>query len=86
MFTTNKTQQTGVRPINEIAREIEKEWKNVNYAARPYLDAMHSLVDKNSRYIADSATSIVAYFLSNATTWRGEAARRIKAELNKIIK
>lgn len=28
--------------------------------------------------------SIVLYFLSNATTWRGDDARRIKAELKKL--
>jgi len=29
---------------------------------------------------------IVRYFLSNATTWRGETARRIKAELKQMLK
>ena len=28
---------------------------------------------------------IVRYFLSNATTWRGEDARRIKAELKALL-
>jgi hypothetical protein len=32
----------------------------------------------------DSAESIVAYFLSNAATWRGADARRIKAELKAL--
>jgi len=26
------------------------------------------------------------YFLSNATTWRGEKAKAIKSELNKLLK
>jgi hypothetical protein len=34
----------------------------------------------------DSGRSIVAYFLSNASTWRGETAKRIKLELNKMLK
>ena len=30
------------RPIREIAADIENDWQEkVNYAARPYLDAMH---------------------------------------------
>ena len=37
-------------------------------------------------YGADSAVSIVAYFLANAQTWRGPEARRIKAELREILK
>jgi hypothetical protein len=37
-------------------------------------------------YGQDSALSIIAYFLSNATTWRGDDARRLKAELREILK
>lgn len=74
------------RPIYQIAAEIKKYWKKVNYAAVPYLDAMKTLTDKSSAYYADSATSIVVYFLANASTWRGEDAKRIKAELKEIIK
>jgi hypothetical protein len=40
----------------------------------------------NDSYYLDSAKSIVAYFLSNAATWRGDKAREIKLELKKIIK
>jgi len=28
----------------------------------------------------------VRYFLSNATTWRGDTARRIKAELKEMLR
>lgn len=75
------------RMILEIAREIRKEWKpKVNYAAEPYLAAMFSLVTIKDMYGADDAKSIILYFLSNAGSWRGDAARRIKAELNEMVK
>lgn len=69
------------RPIWEIGNDIERNWAKVNYAARPYLDAMNELDDINGMYYADTAKSVVLYFLANAGTWRGEDARRIKAEL-----
>jgi hypothetical protein len=72
------------RPIYEIAEEIRKDWKNVNYAAKPYLDAMQSLDKITDNYIMDSGKSIVAYFLCNASQWRGDVAKRIKAELKKM--
>ena len=72
------------RPICEIAQEIRKDWKAVNYGAKPYLDAMSSLDSINDKYGMDNAKSIVLYFLSNASSWRGETAKRIKAELKKI--
>ena len=76
-----------VRPISEIANEIRKDWGvKTNFAARPYLQAMYSLNSISDNYGCDSARSIVAYFLSNASTWRGETAKRVKAELNKMIK
>jgi len=74
------------RPINAIARDIKREWKNVYFGAVPYLDAMSSLQDKNSTYGWDSASSIVNYFLANASTFRGEAAKRLKAELKLHLK
>ena len=74
------------RSLSEIAREIAREWPNVNYAAEPYLDAMHSVESVNDAYGLDNGKMIVRYFLANAGTWRGEAARRIKAELREMTK
>jgi hypothetical protein len=75
-----------MRPIYEIAEEIEREWPKVWFGARPYLDAMHSLTNITDNYMYDSGESVVLYFLSNAATWKGEAARRIKAELKAMAK
>jgi hypothetical protein len=74
------------REIREIAKEIDVLWNNIYFGARPYLCAMLSLTDKHSTYGLDSAVSIVQYFLSNASGFRGEAARRLKAELREVIK
>ena len=80
-------QQEQTRPIHIIAAEIEDTWQEkVNFAARPYLDAMHSLINVNDKFGLDSARSVIMYFLSNASTWRGDDARRIKKELNGLIK
>ena len=72
------------RPLSVIAREIRADWAKVNYAAKPYLDAMAQLNSIDDNYYADSAKSVVLYFLANATSWRGEKAKAIKAELKKI--
>jgi hypothetical protein len=71
--------------IYEYAREIENDWDKVNYAARPYLDAMHTLSTIDQMYYFDTARSVVGYFLANAGTWRGETARRVKKELREMI-
>lgn len=73
------------RPIYEIAREIKADWAKVNYAAAPYLDAMQFLTSIDDEYYADSATSVIRYFLSNAASWRGPVAQRIKAELRGML-
>lgn len=74
------------RPLSAIAADIRKDWTKPNFAAVPYLDAMATLNSIDDRYYEDSAKSIVLYFLSNATTWKGEVARTIKAELKRIAK
>jgi uncharacterized protein (DUF2267 family) len=77
-----------MRPIWEIAQEIYFEWGNssVDRNARPYLEAMMDLDKITDKYYADDARTVVLYFLSNAGGWRGEAARRIKAELKAMLK
>ena len=73
------------RSLNEIAREIRSDWKKVNYAAVPYLDAMQQLDRITDSYYFDSAQSVVLYFLSNAGSWRGDVARRVKKELKGMV-
>ena len=74
------------RPLYTIAREISQDWKKPYFGAVPYLQAMSTLDSVDDNYIHDSGKSIVLYFLSNATTWRGETARRVKAELKALCK
>lgn len=73
------------RSLGVIAGEIRRDWKPINPAAKPYVDAMATLRSVDEDYYEDSGRSIVRYFLSNAGTWRGETARRIKAELNRLL-
>jgi hypothetical protein len=72
--------------IYEISDLIRREWKNVYFGAKPYLDAMMSLGSINDDYGADSGKSIVTYFLGNAQSFRGPVAKIVKAELNKRVK
>jgi hypothetical protein len=74
------------RPLSAICVEIRKEWPKVNFAALPYLQAMESINSINDNYFCDSGKSIVLYFLANAQSFRGEAAKRIKLELNALAK
>ena len=74
------------RSIAAIANECQRDWKKVYFGAVPYLSAMGSLNDMQNTYGDDSAKSIVLYFLSNATSWRGEVAKRCKAELKAMLK
>lgn len=74
------------RPICTIAAEIRRLWTKPYFGAVPYLDAMHSLHSINDNYGLDTGKSVVLYFLANAQTWKGDDARRIKAELKKLAK
>ena len=72
------------RPLHEVAKEIRREWRNPHFAAVPYIDAMAEMEDAWSKYGAEGGATIISYFLSNAASWRGEVAKRIKAELTAI--
>ena len=87
---TEKT-KAPVRSLSTIATEIRRDWsatsKNgVYFGAVPYLKAMSNMDKITDAYGCDSGSSIVNYFLANAQTWRGETAKRVKAELNAMVK
>ena len=73
-------------PIYELANVCLRDWKKPYFGAVPYLAAMQTLNSIQDTYRADSAESIVLYFLSNASAWRGQVARDVKAELNRRLK
>jgi len=74
------------RPLHEIARDIRRDWPRPYFGAVPYITAMSTMGPITEAYGADSGRSVVAYFLSNASTWRGPTARLIKAELKEMLK
>lgn len=79
-------QKTAVRPLYTIAAEISITWAKPYFGAVPYIEAMRSLSSVADRYGYEDGESVVLYFLSNAGSWRGEDARRIKAELKAALK
>jgi len=72
--------------IDEIAFLIKEDWKNVSPYAEQYLSAMTSLTKITDKFYYDSGYSVVAYFLANAGSYRGEVAREVKKELNRRMK
>lgn len=77
---------TGPRELREIAAEIRSDWPIPHEWAAPYLDAMDHLGKITDMYGHDDAEGIVLRFLLNARSYRGETARRIKAELKGMLK
>ncbi len=77
------------RPISEIAKEIIGNWRPVNFAAKPYLREMLRVSDISDPDpdlgFPGAARNFVTGFLGNAGTWRGDAARRLKAELKGLL-
>jgi hypothetical protein len=75
-----------MRPLYEIAEEIGLDWKRVHPSAQPYFNALFDLAGLDDKYFMDDGRTVVLYFLANASTWRGPTARRIKEELNAMLR
>lgn len=73
------------RPVHTIAQDIKDNWKNVYFGAIPYLTAMMSIESIDDMYGVETAKGVVQGFLANAMYWRGEHAKRIKAELKIMV-
>lgn len=76
---------TTTRSISAIAREIKQTWSKPYFGAAPYISAMLDLQTLSDKFGMDSARSIINFFLANASTWRGDDAKRIKQELKKLV-
>jgi len=73
------------RSLNAVAKDIRQSWKNISFNAVPYVEALEFLNRIEDTYIVGSGVSIVQGFLANAGSFRGEDARRIKAELKEML-
>jgi len=73
------------RKVRDIAAEIRSTWPKIYFGAEPYIQAMEGLDSVEDSFGDDSGDGIVRRFLVNAGTWRGEDARRIKAELKAMV-
>lgn len=78
--------ETKHRPLSAIAADIRKHWTPAHNGALPYLFAMGQLTLLTDDYVSESARSIVVHFLSNADTWTGPTAKRIKKELDTYLR
>jgi len=74
------------RSISSIAYDIKRVWAKPYFGAKPYLDAMTQLNNINDKYFHDDAKSVIMYFLANASTFRGNDAKVLKAELKEMLK
>jgi hypothetical protein len=72
--------------VSEIAHAIAKDWTNISPYAADYLNAMKEIRSVEDNYYADSAKSVILYFLANAGSYRGDNARSYKALLKEMIK
>ena len=83
---TNKMQTINTRPVYKIAQDILNDWQAPYFGARPYLAAMLTINNELENYGHDTAKSIILYFLSNASSYRGSKAKELKNELKTLIK
>ena len=72
--------------LSGLGRVVQICWEPMYFGAAPYVQAMRQMDKVSDQYGYDSGESIVLYFLSNASTWRGPIAKAVKAELNKRLK
>jgi hypothetical protein len=85
MTTTTETTTT-TRPLHVIAAEIQRDWPKPYFGAVPYLEAMGALTSIDDKFYYDDGVGVVSYFIANASTWKGDTARRVKAELKAMLK
>lgn len=74
------------KPLNEYAAIIRQDWAKPSPYAAPYIDAMRYGNQVTDKYLIGDFKSVVLGFLANAQSWRGDAAKQVKAELKQIAR
>lgn len=77
--------------INDIsnqamAKKVQTRWRDLVPAAAPYLEAMLTLDKVDDKYGLDEGRDIILRALTNLTSYRGEKARTLKAELRELLR
>lgn len=67
---------------SELGDLIAKHWSKPDVAAKPYIEALQG-ASPDGMYGVERSRDHAAYFLSNASSWRGDEARQVKAELRR---
>jgi hypothetical protein len=70
-------------PLSALGDIVAEDWPKPYFGAVPYIAALRTLASIDDTYGVESGHDIVAYFLSNANTWRGPVAREVKQELRR---
>jgi hypothetical protein len=71
--------------IKEIAKFIIDDWGKTSKVPRHYLEPMLEIETLDEMYYADTAYSVVAYFVSSASGWKGFNARVTKKYLKELL-
>lgn len=74
-----------MRTLKEIFEEVFADWRKMSPYAKPYADALRILNSPNDAYIFERGRDLIPYFLANAGGWRGDVAKRVKAELRAML-
>lgn len=82
----NNTDTIKSLTVSEIAHAIAKDWQTINPYANEYLKALMTIESAEDNYYADSAKSVILYFLANAGGYRGDNAKAYKALLKGMVK
>lgn len=77
-----------VNDMKKICRSGKRptDWKEKFAYAVPYVHALMNCSKPTDMYGMDSARNLIPYLLGNLSTYRGETAKRLKAELKAMLK
>jgi len=85
--TATKIKDGNISDLSRIiSRDLQSQGKEVPYNLVPYLDALRQMDSADDVYGVESGKSIIAYALSNMTSYKGPTARAVKAELKSRMK
>ena len=74
------------RSLRAIAEEIKADWHTIHPVAKPFVDALATLESIDDMFHRDRAIAVVARLRGACGTWRGATARRIKLELDEMLR
>jgi hypothetical protein len=72
--------------LNQLLEQAKNDWEEAPASITECIESLQMSGSASNNYLKAESEEYLKFFLTNCSAWRGEIARRVKAELRKRLR